>query len=1224
MATARRRQAKQFTMEKVHRAVSSAPAPTLSASTTSPKKVHTTALCWIPQPGDVHDAIQSVRRKHDRQIKRWPPHVNLLYPFVPEEEFEGAARALARALKDVRAFDVNLSDIRHFEHSPNKSYTAWLHPEETEEFKALQFACLAAYPHCNDQSEGGSFVPHLSVGQCKSRAAVDALITEAGWKAAKLSCGEVCLISRAGKDDPFEVKWRVQLGEGTFTAEKSSKAAEASATDSSVGSTPFNDALHQYSLFPRPKTEEDLKELAGLVSTLAGLCGTSTDHWKVFILVAFQRRYHARAPAATAARSTGNADGGEGIEASAKKDDFSEGDGERLIFYVTCLTLRRSLLALRDVGAGCLFEDEQTAFAGRVEAAVRCAIEAAVHIGGTRDLNALTSYFCLDALANAEILTDADSADGDGPQKLEGGSAVFKSKLLSALGQFLSSDCLDSDSPLEAVLAKVAALLDDDLAKCAGDGQQTSVERAASRDDLMSTVHVTLPHRDRGNRDGSAWRRNLSNAVAELLIWRRTTAARKEERFSRALEDLIGSPTHAGSKRGLSDSDGAYDCVLRMQTTARKKRRVLNEAARSVGHLLCSRYLLDRTSLSFWQIRRGKAGDISRLKALASKFGDKRVLTMIAKRNADPDKASPAESVSALISGWKDTSAHVEEGSIDELEMQIQEQTVRATVDRLRSKMSMLPANQEEDQRTVLVTQQGRSMKDAVCAILVAAALSLQGSRLLLGAKECDVSTEEEVLRLLNAAIQGEIDYPAEARSVEDILKNEDFHDIIFLSATDIELDEETLREMQRHGRTIRVHATSRVERVGAPPVVELKESIKTRLKSGAPLSVSVLLDCTGSMSCEIDGCKKGALRTIELFHDLAPVRWANFMGYWDPIGSRGDPAPRSCGYLDPRSKGSLDAIQKFVDSQLPCTGGGDEPEDVPAALEKLLGDMKAAGLSADEGVHFVFFIADAGYRPKENARVTGLLQELAALGTVMVMCPVRGGGTCRTLVAKNREVFHPGQYIELGGVSQLDSIAAAVTESVRASLFQQGNVASVTASVGETMEAMAQLCSFQRDHKELERVEELAELPEEEEEAMEEGEGSASEEEEEAEEEEAMEEDENEGKDVSEEGTAEVADKIGSSPLAPVFAPAKKFGLTNIDRIYLSISRLPMVCHKVVEDAFGGRSLQEIAATDVAGRLVEEGIAVESLRKAGYPAATVELVRKMMGGHGVKRVEVN
>ena len=117
-----------------------------------PKKVHTSALCWVPQL-EQQEPIQRLRLEHDRQIDRWPPHVNVLYPFVPEAEFEAAAAHLAAALEPRPAFAVTLRRLERFVHS-KRSLTAWLAPEpdssdgSEDPWQALQALCLRAFPHC--------------------------------------------------------------------------------------------------------------------------------------------------------------------------------------------------------------------------------------------------------------------------------------------------------------------------------------------------------------------------------------------------------------------------------------------------------------------------------------------------------------------------------------------------------------------------------------------------------------------------------------------------------------------------------------------------------------------------------------------------------------------------------------------------------------------------------------------------------------------------------------------------------------------------------------------------------------------------------------------------------------------------------------------------------------------------------------------------------------------
>ena len=73
------------------------------------------------------------------------------------------------------------------------------------------------------------------------------------------------------------------------------------------------------------------------------------------------------------------------------------------------------------------------------------------------------------------------------------------------------------------------------------------------------------------------------------------------------------------------------------------------------------------------------------------------------------------------------------------------------------------------------------------------------------------------------------------------------------------------------------------------------------------------------------------------------------------------------------------------------------------------------------------------------------------------------------------------------------------------------------------------------------------------------------------------------------------------------VFAGKKEFCLTSRDRFYLQLSRLPSICQEAVRAAFGGESLQALAAASIAKRLLAESIPVSELDKAEYPSEVVE-----------------
>jgi poly(A) polymerase len=51
--------------------------------------VFTTAIVVIP-PEDVWPPIQAIRTEHDAKVRRWMPHITLVYPCLPVADFPAA------------------------------------------------------------------------------------------------------------------------------------------------------------------------------------------------------------------------------------------------------------------------------------------------------------------------------------------------------------------------------------------------------------------------------------------------------------------------------------------------------------------------------------------------------------------------------------------------------------------------------------------------------------------------------------------------------------------------------------------------------------------------------------------------------------------------------------------------------------------------------------------------------------------------------------------------------------------------------------------------------------------------------------------------------------------------------------------------------------------------------------------------------------------------------
>lgn len=211
----------------------------------APHLSHKSALALLLPPA-LSPPIEAVRRVHDRSFARWPPHINLIYPFLASPSEDAAAEQPAEgmepteprlkqdirsriqcAIKDIQPFHMTLTYDQPgiFSHG-KKSKTVWL-PPSSKKVCDLQAALQAEFAECDADTR--PFVPHLSVGQARSASAAQALREEitksisdfldtkradAGDARASLdwSVEEVFVIERKGFNDRFKVVGVISLG----------------------------------------------------------------------------------------------------------------------------------------------------------------------------------------------------------------------------------------------------------------------------------------------------------------------------------------------------------------------------------------------------------------------------------------------------------------------------------------------------------------------------------------------------------------------------------------------------------------------------------------------------------------------------------------------------------------------------------------------------------------------------------------------------------------------------------------------------------------------------------------------------------------------------------------------------------------------------------------------------------------------------------------------------
>jgi 2'-5' RNA ligase len=184
-----------------------------------------TSICIVPRDVDL-DAWKQVSdarvRLKDKGFYRWPPHVNMFYPFIEKGRIDEVVPALMEVLKDFSPFEVTLKELKMF--GGAKRGVLWLDPEPTHDeayIRDIQAAMCKVMPTSIREDtlrHYERFVPHLTLSHCSNLE--DATEKRADmladgsypWHEVTFRVDELLIITRGPPDDQYRIAWRLPLG----------------------------------------------------------------------------------------------------------------------------------------------------------------------------------------------------------------------------------------------------------------------------------------------------------------------------------------------------------------------------------------------------------------------------------------------------------------------------------------------------------------------------------------------------------------------------------------------------------------------------------------------------------------------------------------------------------------------------------------------------------------------------------------------------------------------------------------------------------------------------------------------------------------------------------------------------------------------------------------------------------------------------------------------------
>jgi 2'-5' RNA ligase len=161
-----------------------------------------TALSICP-PQYLWPQIQTIRKKYDKASKRWPPHINLMFPFVYPNRFDEIKKKLEKEIQS-KSFTLQMEEPSNEVACRSKS--VWSLPKSNVDLVSLHKEI------CKILSMESEFNPHMTFGQLSVNNVEEELKEiQSLWSDLEFDVDEIYLLKKDEKNDSFVIQTSIQL-----------------------------------------------------------------------------------------------------------------------------------------------------------------------------------------------------------------------------------------------------------------------------------------------------------------------------------------------------------------------------------------------------------------------------------------------------------------------------------------------------------------------------------------------------------------------------------------------------------------------------------------------------------------------------------------------------------------------------------------------------------------------------------------------------------------------------------------------------------------------------------------------------------------------------------------------------------------------------------------------------------------------------------------------------